>query len=57
LFTNIRDIRKVRKRQLQNPEFGHKQDEIQKRLARSTLAIKEGGGVRETQKTINLGGR
>jgi hypothetical protein len=48
-----RDIRKVRKRQGEYPEFGHTQGEIQKKPAKkkSTLAVKGGG---ETQKTINF---
>jgi hypothetical protein len=48
-----RVIRKVRKRQHQNPEFGHKQGEIHKKRTakKSTLAFKRG---RETQKTIKF---
>jgi hypothetical protein len=34
----------VRKRHQHNPEFGHKWGEIQKKLAKSTLAIKGVGG-------------
>jgi hypothetical protein len=53
-MTIIRDIRKVRKRQHQYPEFGHTQGEIlKKNLHQSTLAFKVGG---ETQKTINFDG-
>jgi hypothetical protein len=46
---NIRDIRKVRKRQHQYPEFGHTHGEIttKKNLQKSTLAFKGG----ETQET------
>ncbi len=48
-----RVIRKVRKTQHQNPEFGHTQGEIQKNLQKSTLAFQQGGV--ETHKTINFG--
>jgi hypothetical protein len=34
--------RKVRKAQHQNPEFGHKQDEINKKPAKSILAFNRG---------------
>jgi len=40
----IRHIRKVRKRRHQYPEFGHTQGEIQKKLQKSKLAFKGGGG-------------
>jgi hypothetical protein len=41
-----RVIRKVRKTQHQNPEFGHTQGEIQKKnLQKSTLAFQQGGGL------------
>jgi hypothetical protein len=46
----IRDIRKIRKRQHQNPEFGHKQGEIRIKPAKKYISIQEGG---ETEKTIN----
>jgi hypothetical protein len=40
----IRDIRKVRKTQHQNPEFGQTQGEIQKKnLAKKYISIQEGG--------------
>jgi hypothetical protein len=40
---NIRVIRKVRKTQHQNPEFGHTQGEIQNKPAKkSTLAFNGG---------------
>jgi len=42
-----RDIRKVRKRQHQYPEFGHTQGEIQKKPAKSTLAFKRVGKLRK----------
>jgi hypothetical protein len=39
----IRVLRKVRKTQHQNPEFGHTQDEIlKKNLPKSTLAFNRG---------------
>jgi len=42
------DIRKVRKRHHQYPEFGHTQGEIQKHPAKkSTLAFNGGAGGRE----------
>jgi hypothetical protein len=45
------DIRKVRKRQGEYPEFGHTQGEIKKKhLQKSTLAFKGGG---ETQETVS----
>jgi hypothetical protein len=49
----FRDICKVRKRQLQYPEFGHTQGEIFFKPAKKHLSI-EGEG--ETQNTINLDG-
>ncbi len=43
-FCHIRDLRKVRKRQHQYPEFGYTQGEIEKKnLRKSTLAFKPGG--------------
>jgi hypothetical protein len=42
LCLNIRVIRKVRKTQHQNPEFGHTQDEIKKNVQRSSLAFNGG---------------
>ncbi len=51
-----RVIRKARKTQHKNPEFGHTQGEIQEKPAgkkKSTLAFKGD----ETQKTINFGGK
>jgi hypothetical protein len=42
-FLGIRVIGKVRKRQHQNPEFGHTQGEIKtKNLQKSTLAFNRG---------------
>ncbi len=38
----IRVIRKVRKTQHQNPEFGHTEGEIKKNLQKSKLAFKGG---------------
>jgi hypothetical protein len=38
----IRVIRKVRKTQQQNPEFGHTQGEIKKNLQKSSLAFNGG---------------
>jgi hypothetical protein len=37
----IRDIRKVRKRQHQYPEFGHTQGKIQKKPAKKYISIQE----------------
>ncbi len=42
-----RDIRKVRKRQHQYPEFGHTQGEIFKNLQKSTLELKVGMKLRK----------
>jgi hypothetical protein len=39
---HIRVIHKVRKTQHQNPEFGHREGEIQKSLQKSKLAFKGG---------------
>jgi hypothetical protein len=39
---DIRVIGKVRKTQDQNPEVGHTQGEIQKKLQKSTLAFNRG---------------
>ncbi len=39
-----RDIRKVRRIQHQNPEFGHKQGEIEKKLAKKYISIQGEGG-------------
>jgi hypothetical protein len=39
-----RDIREVRKRQHQDPEFGHTQGEIQKKPAKKYISIGGGGG-------------
>jgi hypothetical protein len=47
------DIRKVRRIQHQNREFGHKGGEIEKKLAKKYISIQ--GGC-ETQKSINSGG-
>jgi hypothetical protein len=38
----IRVIRKIRKTQHQNPEFGHTQGEIQNNMQKSKLAFKGG---------------
>jgi hypothetical protein len=43
----IRDIRKVRKRQHQYPEFGHTQGEIFKKPAKKYVSIQAGGGLRK----------
>jgi len=49
-----RVIRKVKKTQHQNPEFGHTQGEIKKKtLQKSTLALRGDA----TQKTINFGSK
>jgi hypothetical protein len=50
----MRVIRKVRKTQPQNPEFGHTQGETQKTPTKKYIKISMGG---ETQKTINFGGK
>jgi len=50
-----RVIRKVRKTQHQNPEFGHTKSEIQKKLQKNTSTFKHSMGD-ETQKSINFGG-
>jgi hypothetical protein len=52
---NIRVIRKVRKTQHQNPEFGNTQDEIQKKNTCKKVRLHSTGD--ETQKTINFGGK
>ncbi len=52
-FSYIRDIRKVRKRQGENPEFGHTWVEIQKKPAKKYISIQGGA---ETQKIINFYG-
>jgi hypothetical protein len=39
-ITHIRVIDKVRKRQHQNPEFGHKWVRLKKNLKKNTLAFK-----------------
>jgi hypothetical protein len=44
LKSHNRDIREVRKRQHQYPEFGHTQVEIQKKPARKYISIQGGGG-------------
>jgi hypothetical protein len=44
-----RDIRKVRKRQHQYPEFGHTQGEIKKKPAKEYISRRGS----ETQKTIS----
>ncbi len=49
-LTLNRDIRKVRKRQHQYPEFGHTMGDIQKKPAKKYITIQGGG---ETQKTIS----
>jgi hypothetical protein len=49
----FRDIRKVRKRQHQYPEFGHTQGETFFKSAKKHLSIQ---GQGETQKTINFDG-
>ncbi len=55
--TYIRVIRKERKLQHQNPEFGHKQGENKKKPSKKYISIQEGGGVCKTQKTINFCGK
>jgi hypothetical protein len=45
-----RDIRKVRKRQGQYPEFGHTHGEIQRKPAKKYISIQVGS---ETQETIS----
>jgi hypothetical protein len=47
LFENNRVIRKVRKTQHQNPEFGLTQGEIKKKLQKNTLAFKGGMKLRK----------
>jgi RNase P/RNase MRP subunit p29 len=51
----FRDIRNVRKRQHQYPEFGHTQGEIQKKTAKKYISI-QGWVWGETKKTINFDG-
>jgi hypothetical protein len=41
-------IRKVRKTQHQNPEFGHTQGEIQKKPAKKYISIQRGMKLRKT---------
>jgi hypothetical protein len=54
-----KDIRKVRKRQHQYPEFGHIHGEIFKKPGKKYISIQGGTvgvGRVETQKTINFNG-
>jgi hypothetical protein len=44
---DIRDIRKVRKRQHQYPEFGHTQGEIKKKPAKKYISIQGGMKLRK----------
>jgi hypothetical protein len=44
IFLGNRDMRKVRKRQHQYPEFGHTQGEIFKNPAKKHISIQGGGG-------------
>jgi hypothetical protein len=53
--SNSRVIRKVRKTQHQNPEFGHTQGKIQKTPAKKYISIQRGMKLRK--KTINFGGK
>jgi hypothetical protein len=46
-YWNIRDIHKVRKRQHQNPEFGHTQGEIFKKRAKTYVRIQWGMKLRK----------
>jgi hypothetical protein len=46
-MNHIRVIRKVRKTEHQNPEFGHIQGEIKKKPAKSTLAFNKGMKLRK----------
>jgi hypothetical protein len=55
IFLGNRDIRKVRRRQHQYPEFGHTQGEIFKKPAKKYISI-QGGRGDDTQKTINFDG-
>jgi len=50
----IRVIRKIRKKQHQNPEFGHTQGEILQKPAKKYTSIRGGG---ETQRTIIFCGK
>jgi hypothetical protein len=43
IFLGNRDIRKVRRRQHQYPEFGHTQGEISKKPAKKYFSIQGGG--------------
>jgi hypothetical protein len=53
-FCHIRDIRKVRKRQHQYPEFGHTQDEIKEKPAKKYISIQTGGSGRGRLKLRKL---
>jgi hypothetical protein len=44
---HIRVIRKVRKTQHQNPEFGHTQGEIKKKPAKQYISIQRGMKLRK----------
>jgi hypothetical protein len=46
-FVDIRVIRKVRKTQHQNPEFGHTQGEIEKKVAKKYISIQWGVKLRK----------
>jgi hypothetical protein len=46
-FLGIRVIGKVRKRQHQNPEFGHTQGEIIKKPAQKYISIQQGMKLRK----------
>jgi hypothetical protein len=47
LKSHNRDIREVRKRQHQYPEFGHTQGEIKKKPAKKYISIQGGGETQE----------
>jgi hypothetical protein len=54
---HIRVIRKVRKTQHWNPEFGHTHGEIQKKPAKRYISNRGEGSGGEMQKTMHFGGK